>query len=160
MYDGFFKVIIVGKQGVGLSTLLRNYTGLVHSNDLFLTLGVDFYVKDFSCDRKPYKIQLWRFSEPFSDFIRIEQYFGGAKGLILLYDLTDLKSLQIIPRWVKFIADNELNIPAMLLGNKIDLLDQRQVFNDDIAYFVDTYGISLAQEISAKEIKGNRGLGS
>lgn len=51
-----------------------------------------------------------------------------ADGIILMYDITDRSSFESIKDWAKSIIDEKgENFPIVLLGNKIDLEDKRQV---------------------------------
>ena len=59
--------------------------------------------------------------------------FKGADGIILMYDITQLKTFQELKNWIASIKDN-INIDKIglvVVGNKIDLQDKREV-NDEI----------------------------
>lgn len=58
-------------------------------------------------------------------------YIQGANGVILMYDITNQDSLHIIPRWIDMVndysAENKIQIPIFLVGNKSDLAEDREV---------------------------------
>ena len=59
-------------------------------------------------------------------------YYKGAKGAILVYDITSKNSFENIDKWLiemKKTADE--NIKIILIGNKCDLIDKREVKEDD-----------------------------
>jgi small GTP-binding protein len=58
-------------------------------------------------------------------------YFKGANGAIGVYDITSPESLLRIPGWVSSIKKTVGNIPQVLIGNKMDLEDQRRVSRED-----------------------------
>ena len=156
--DGFdathgiiFKVLIVGDDGVGLSTLLKNYTRKISFGDSLINPGVQFYLKEFSCNDKPFKMKLWKLSNEEKYKAMQNEYLKDAYALILVYDLTKPKSLKIVPEFVDQLSEIKMKIPTMLLGNKVDLISHRKMFEDDIAYMLGRYNISISHEISARE---------
>ncbi|NHJ26378.1 MAG: hypothetical protein EAX89_17500, partial [Candidatus Lokiarchaeota archaeon] len=54
-----FKVDIIGKKGVGISTLIDNYTYNMFPDSYLDTVGVDFYLKEFSFNETDCIIQIW-----------------------------------------------------------------------------------------------------
>ena len=146
-----FKVLIVGDDGVGLSTFLKNYTKKSPSRESFLNPAAQSYLMDFFCNEKSFKIQLWRLSneEKYKDLKN--EYLKDANALIFFYDLTEPKSLRIVPELVDQLNQDKMKIPTMLLGNKVDLISHRQMFEDDISYMLDKFNIALSHEISARE---------
>lgn len=55
-------------------------------------------------------------------------YYRGAMGIMLVYDITDEKSFENIKNWIRNIEENaSANVEKMLLGNKCELNEKRQV---------------------------------
>ena len=146
-----FKVLIVGDGGVGLSTLLKNYTRKISSRESLLNPGVQFHLKEFACNDKSFKMKLWKLPNEEKYKTMKNEYLKGANALIFIYDITEPKSLRVVPELVNQLSEHKMTIPTMLLGNKVDLISHRQMFEDDITYMLDKYNISLSQEISARE---------
>lgn len=49
-------------------------------------------------------------------------------GIMLVYDITDEKSFENIKNWIRNIEENaSADVEKMLLGNKCELNDKRQV---------------------------------
>ena len=61
------------------------------------------------------------------------QQVKRAHGIALLYDLSDRLSFESLDGWFNKLQDtaNE-NVPIVLIGNKIDLSDKRQVTQKEI----------------------------
>lgn len=59
-------------------------------------------------------------------------YYRGAHGIILVYDVTQRSSLE---RLEGYIADmvqiGKPNVPAVLVGNKIDMAHAREVSTEE-----------------------------
>jgi small GTP-binding protein len=144
-----YKIDIIGKQGVGVSTLVNSYSHTIFPDSYMNTVGVDFYLKEISFNGTSCILQLWTHSnEDRFKPLRLAS-LADTNGLIIIYDLTDLTSLQVIHEWVPLIRAKDSNIPIMLLGNKLDLNDIRRVQKDDITPLLKKYNIHLSYEISA-----------
>ena len=60
-------------------------------------------------------------------------YYRGAAGVILVYDVTDPVSFSNIEYWLKKIKKHgDENVEILLLGNKIDLINDVAI-SEDIA---------------------------
>ena len=54
----------------------------------------------------------------------------------MVYDITSLKSFESLPEWLRQIKTYaESNIVVLLVGNKSDLKDKREVKTEDAAAF-------------------------
>uniref|UniRef100_A0A8D2Q242 small monomeric GTPase n=1 Tax=Varanus komodoensis TaxID=61221 RepID=A0A8D2Q242_VARKO len=71
-----------------------------------------------------------------------DQYMRGGEGFIICYSITDRQSFQEASEFKELIyrVRHTYNIPLVLVGNKIDLQEFRQVSRDE--------GMHLAQEYS------------
>ncbi|KAL8561536.1 hypothetical protein ACOMHN_057229 [Nucella lapillus] len=130
--DYLFKLVIVGDSGVGKTSLLLKYVDDVFTDTFISTIGVDFKIRSFHIDDKKVKLQIWdtagqdRFRNIVSTFYR------GAHAILLVYDVTDLTSLQNVPQWrqeIERYGRDETH--QVLVGNKCDLADKRQVTQQD-----------------------------
>jgi len=160
MFDYLFKTIIVGDPGVGKTSItLRFATGIFRERYL-PTIGVEFSVKDVKVDGKHIKLQLWdtgshdRFS-----YIR-PMYYRGSFGVLLVFDLTSRTSFEHLDKWFKEVYTNcEGRIPAIIVGNKIDIAEKREVSYDEVIKYVEEkkkeyqFKTLPYYEVSAKENK-------
>lgn len=63
-------------------------------------------------------------------------YYRGAMGIMLVYDITDEKSFENIKNWIRNIEENaSSDVEKMLLGNKCELKDKRQVGNGSYLFW-------------------------
>lgn len=78
-------------------------------------------------------------------------YYRGAVGAMLVYDITKRQSFDHIPRWLEELRSHaDKNIVIMLVGNKMDLEDQRVVPTEDAKEFAEKEGLFFL-ETSAME---------
>jgi len=81
-------------------------------------------------------------------------YYRGAVGALLVYDVTDRNSFNHVPMWLKEVEENaEKDCLIMLVGNKMDLTDQRTVFVRDGRSFARKNGLAFI-ETSALDATG------
>ncbi|KAK8690597.1 hypothetical protein V6N13_074129 [Hibiscus sabdariffa] len=77
-------------------------------------------------------------------------YYRGAHGIIIVYDVTDQASFQNVKQWLNEIdryASGSVN--KLLVGNKCDLIDKKEVPYETAKAFADELGIPF-METSAK----------
>ena len=67
-----------------------------------------------------------------------------------MYDITNNDSLNKIPLWVKFIRENRGDVPILLVGNKVDLKENRVVSKEQAKKVKEDHGLSSFMEISLK----------
>ena len=79
-----------------------------------------------------------------------KMYYKMAQGFTLVYDITDRTSFDDLKYWINEIELKANNWKVILLGNKCDLSDKRQVTYNEGAAFAKEYGMSF-YETSAKE---------
>ena len=77
-------------------------------------------------------------------------YYKGAKGALLVYDITKRRSFENIDNWLIDLRTNgDKDILIMLIGNKSDLKDSREVSKDEAESKAEQYNIPFF-ETSAK----------
>lgn len=64
-----------------------------------------------------------------------ENYIKGSNGVVLMYDITRLNSLTRLIEWCHFAQNYKKDIPILLVGNKLDLEEQRDVSKDQVESF-------------------------
>ena len=132
------KVILLGDGGVGKSCLMNRFISNKFDTQCFHTIGVEFLNKDIRVDGKLITLQIWdtagqeRFKSLRTPFYR------GADCCLLTFSLTDVASFKNIQMWrTEFIHYADVpdpeHFPFIVLGNKVDLNDKRQVSHEEAA---------------------------
>ena len=69
---------------------------------------------------------------------------------MIVFDVTALTSFKAVPFWILQVRDKcRLNTPIILVGNKSDLVDQREISTHDAQAFANESNLLYA-ETSAK----------
>ncbi len=126
------KIVLIGSDGVGKTSLRRRYLGLGFKTSHIKTLGSDFSVKPFDLENIYGKAVIWDLAGEAYNIPRTEAYLKGGLGVLAVYDLTKKRSLENIPRWVEWCTNVLKGIPIYLIGNKLDLESDREVSQDDV----------------------------
>lgn len=150
-----FKILLLGDSNVGKSSLLLRYTENIYVDDNPSTIGIDFRVRSINIDGKQIKLQIWDASgqERFRSIA--SSYYRGCDGIILVYDITNRKSFDNLKNWILDINSRSISLPEIIIiGNKSDLEDKREVSYDDGWQFSHELGYEFF-EISTKNSVGN-----
>jgi Ras-related protein Rab-1A len=149
-YDFIFKVLLLGNSDVGKSSLLLRFVDSVWNDAFVPTIGVDFKVKTLEINNKKVKMQIWDTAGEERFRTVVSTYFRGAHGILLLYDVTNRDSFKNLENWLIEIEKNSSEkVLKILLGNKCDLNDDREIQPDEGRAFADRNGMEF-METSAK----------
>ena len=116
-----YKVVFVGDQSVGKSSLIARYVYDTFDSESAPTIGVDFMVKSIYSSGQTYKIHFWDTAgqERFKSLV--PSYVRDCHIAILVYDMTNVESFQNITTWYENIKQQRGDdIILGLIGNKLD----------------------------------------
>ena len=124
------KFIIIGDTGVGKTQIIYRYTnGEFRNENMASTIGVIFSSKNIQISDKIFHVELWD-TGGMESFKSIRQnYYKNAACAIIVYDITNKDTLKSVDKWIEecnFSSNND-NLIMILVGNKTDLIDKRQV---------------------------------
>ena len=89
---------------------------------------MEFGTKNFKIEDNIVKVQIWDTAGQERYRSITNAYYKGAKGSLLVYDITNPKTFESIDRWLSDLKVNgDENISVVLLGNKSDLESDRKV---------------------------------
>ncbi|KRX00274.1 P-loop containing nucleoside triphosphate hydrolase [Pseudocohnilembus persalinus] len=121
----FIKIVVVGDQGVGKTSILNKYCyGKMEKNQA-PTIACDFTMKVLEHNGQLIRLQLWDIAgqERYKSVSKL--YIRGAQGCLVVGDIKDKDSLKECLRWKDMISDvcsqtNGKEIPLFLIQNKVD----------------------------------------
>ena len=151
------KVLTLGESTVGKTSIVLRY-----SDDKFLdnnalsTIGIDFKIKKIIRGGESIKVSIYDTAgqERFQNIIK--NYYRGANGILLAYDITKHSSFEKLDFWYKDLKENSDKIEDLfirLVGNKIDKEESREVSIEEANKYAKDKNLPYF-EVSAKTGKG------
>jgi len=129
-----FKIVVCGDPGVGKTSTILRFTDNAFIRTYIPTLGVNISEKNVKIDGNLVGLILWDIAGQSKFETMRKHFYMGTEAVILIFDLTNLKSFESIPKWYEdikkyVITDNK--IVGFILGNKEDLEDSRLIAKKD-----------------------------
>ena len=131
-YDLLFKLILIGDSYVGKSNILLKYLKNQFNENSKTTVDVEFDTKNIIINNKRIKIQIWDTAGQERYRSITSAYYKGTKGALIVYDITRKNTFDNIDKWITDLKLNgDKNICIIILGNKSDLIDKREINKND-----------------------------
>jgi small GTP-binding protein len=128
-----YKILLLGDSSVGKTCFLMRYSDNTFQEIHMSTIGLDYKLKNVQLDDgNIVKIQIWDTAGQDRFRSITKNYYKGAHGIILIYDITSRKTYENIKNWVTQIKEevsDKVNI--ILVGNKIDDEKNRKVSTEE-----------------------------
>jgi small GTP-binding protein len=126
-----FKVVVVGDEKVGKTSLIVRYTENRFSTSYKQTIGSDIAIKYVHQEDRDISLVFWDIGGQDQYRIMHKYYFQGAQTAVLVFSITDRSSFENLTKWHNNVIEHIGKVPLILLGNKIDLSDERVVSRDE-----------------------------
>ena len=150
--DCVYKVLLLGDSSVGKTCFLLRYCDKTFQEAHLSTIGLDYRLKTMTLKSgKNIKLQIWDTAGQDRFRAITKNYYKGANGIILIYDVTNLQSYENVKNWINQIKDEaNPNVIIYLAGNKVDVKDEDRVVKTvDGKKIADEYNLKF-YETSAK----------
>ena len=141
-FDLVMKIVIVGDTSVGKTNLLLRYCKDTFSTDTKATIGIDFFTKDILIQERSIKVQFWDTAGQEKYQSISHTYYKMVSGVLLVYDITradTFTKLETLLGEIHRFCPNDVKI--MLIGNKKDLLTEREVTIEKASKFAEDNGL-------------------
>lgn len=132
-----FKVVLLGDGHVGKTSFLFRYIDGLFQAEYVATIKMDFNIKEVLVDSQLVKLQIWDTvgQERQRRTALAKSYVRGSHGCVLLFDVTNRESFDVIEDWARIYSDYTGDLPEskhlVLAGNKTDLEEYRVVTRDE-----------------------------
>ena len=128
-----YKILLLGDSSVGKTCFLLRYTENTFQEIHMSTIGLDYKLKNVQMeDGKMVKIQIWDTAGQDRFRSITKNYYKGAHGIILLYDVTNKNSFNNVRNWIGQIKEEvSEKVSIILVGNKVDDEEHRVVKTEE-----------------------------
>ena len=142
------KVIVLGSSEVGKTCILNRYFNNEFKENSLSTIGIDFQTKFFKFEDRKVKVN-YTDTAGQEKFRAISvNYLKGTNGVILVFDITNRESFDLLETWMNELKENnKIDISKVLIGNKSDLAEEREVQREEAEKF--------AESINCKYFEGS-----
>ena len=139
-FDKTCQLLIIGDSSVGKTSIISRYANGTFKEEYIATVGLDYYTKDEIIDNKTIQIKLWDTAGQERFKALTQNYFRNAEGVLLTFDVTNTDSFNNLKDWIGSIKTNmeskNIFLPLIIVGNKIDMEDAREINKEDAEKFV------------------------
>ncbi|MCD7461383.1 Ras- protein RABA5a [Datura stramonium] len=156
--DYLFKIVLIGDSAVGKSNLLARFARDEFYPNSKSTIGVEFQTQKININGKEVKAQIWDTAGQERFRAVTSAYYRGAVGALLVYDISRRLTFDNIGRWLNELqTHSDMNVVIILVGNKSDLKDAREVTTaegkalaeDKGLFFIETSALDSSNVTSA-----------
>lgn len=123
------KILLVGDGGVGKTSTVKRFTKGFFQGEYKMTVGVDIMTRDVQLESGGIAaLSIWDIAgqERFN-FVRTG-FYKGASGVLVVFDLTRRGTFDPgVSKWIDEIREFAGDVPLIILGNKKDLEESREV---------------------------------
>lgn len=149
-FDHLFKIVLAGDGKVGKTQILSRWLNNQFKENYKPTLGIDFQTKMYAESNKSFKLQILDAAGQ-ERYRAIFNYFGGAHGALLVFDVSNLESFSNLDKYLAEIKANAREgVVIFLVANKVDLEADRVVTKEMAEDFARENKLEYV-EFSAKE---------
>ncbi|KAK9051789.1 hypothetical protein SSX86_028417 [Deinandra increscens subsp. villosa] len=140
--DYLFKIVLIGDSAVGKSNLLARFARDEFYPNSKSTIGVEFQTQKIGIKGKEIKAQIWDTAGQERFRAVTSAYYRGAVGALLVYDISRRQTFHSIGRWLNELhTHSDMNVVSILVGNKLDLKDAREVSTEEGKLLAESEGL-------------------
>jgi len=149
-----FKFTMAGDPAVGKTSLVRRYVTNTFRENYLTTIGVQVSSREVTISDINVKLIIWDVAGQ-SAFSAVKPlYFKGSDAVILVFSVTEKSTFDNIDNWDMRVRENAPKAARILVGNKTDLIEYREVTPEEGKKKAEALGIPVYLESSAKRGSG------
>ena len=150
--QGKYSIAVVGGGAVGKSAFTIQFIQQIYCDEYDPTIE-DQHRKQVVIDDECALLDILDTAGQEEFSAMRDQYIRSAEGFLLVFSLTSRSSFEeakAIYNQILRVNEEKDNVPVVLIGNKCDLIDERQIQRNEIEKFTEMAGIKYF-EGSAKQ---------
>ncbi len=141
----FYKILLVGPEGVGKTSLLKRAIEDKFSEEYQLTIGTEFRVINVKWKGNDYSLQIWDLAGQERFRHMLENFTKGAAGVILTTD----NRKESYGKLDDFLNLTKEKLPTILMRAKNDL-EYEGISDEDLKQYSVEHGLIGVYKTSAK----------
>jgi len=152
-----YKVLLLGNSYVGKTCILLRFSEDIFKENYDVTIGLNYRIKSMTVENNPIKMQIWDTSGEEKFKAIAKNFYRGAHGVLLVYDICQKNSFLDVKSWIEQIIENADNddIVMILCGNKCDNEKERKISKEEGENLAKNYGIPFFESSAKNNININ-----
>ena len=130
-YNFTFKILLLGDGAVGKTALVHRFVHGKFQKAYLMTIGMEPYSRYETIDGQKICYSLWDIAGQDRFKVMRGMFFRGAMGSLVTFDLTRRPSFENTKTWIKEATQESPDQVFILVGNKVDLEDMREVSTEE-----------------------------
>ncbi|OHT05433.1 small GTP-binding protein [Tritrichomonas foetus] len=143
------KIVLLGDSNVGKTSIINRALTGAYDQHISPTLGANYSTKICKTENSDIRLQIWDTAGEEKYRSLVPMFFRGAEAAILVYSIDDRKTFDDLHLFVKILDENSSDISKIVVGNKSDLSENREIEIEEGGKYADSIGASFI-ESSAK----------
>ena len=139
-----FTVICFGGENVGISSMISR-TPFDYEPEYSWGVGLEFYIEKLRVGDKRIEMVLFEVGRESAFDVVAKNLKKGSSGIMLVFDVTRRDSLDEVLEIHEHLKSKIGDCPTLLVGNKVDLKDERVVWPVEAKKAADKIGASLIE---------------
>ena len=144
------KIVVGGGEFVGKMTIIRQYVENIFYYDSYITNCIERSIKRILINKEEIILEIYNLIKQERFWTINIHYISRAQIALILYSITDRETFNDLQKWVDFVKENNDKIIIGIVGNKIDLFEEREVSEEEGEKFAED-NKCLFFETTAKE---------
>jgi small GTP-binding protein len=146
-----FKILVIGDSAVGKTSLVQRLCRNIFTETTEETIGVEFVPHSLIIDDQEVKLQIWDTAGQEQYRTLSRAYYRNAIGVLLVFSYENTVSFDHLESWLNDVRSLcHPNAKVILVGNKSDLIEERNITNSQITQFAQSNNLEFI-EASAKD---------
>ncbi|KAK8890724.1 hypothetical protein M9Y10_035509 [Tritrichomonas musculus] len=146
-----FKFIVIGCSGAGKTSIVRRLVDNKYVKGTQSTVGIEYFTHITTIEGRNVKMMIWDTAGQERFYTIAKAYFRSALGVILVFDITDRKSFDQLPRWLRDArTEADPHCSVILVGNKSDLSSSRVVSKEEAEDFARSHELCYIETSAAE----------
>ena len=151
--DFKMKLVMLGDFAVGKTSFIKNFAKKKFGGEYKPTIGAEITKLSLEYEKKLFGLIMWDLAGQVAFKQLAHKYIEGSDLAVLIFDVTRPMTFESVKGWFQAILTSSTEkIPCILVGNKVDLVNERKVSYDDALQLSQELGVRYI-EISVKENK-------
>ena len=152
------KLLLIGDSEVGKTSLLLKYTEHIFPEEHIATIGVEYKDKFITKENYNIRLQIWDTAGQERFHSITKNIYRNTNGVLFIYDITKRESFDNIKNWIIDLESIESDIKGIILGNKNDLNEKREVNLNELKSLGEQFNMPFMETSAKNNINVNEGF--